>query len=169
MFVLSFRIMSKHFKVYITITDIVGEKRIDLVYSIKSFDSSKKVAVVSMFSDNIQYKFMEPWTMELELGNTKLVITGTYTRQELINPIKGKIEITQFDKNSRIKRTKKLEGIITEVVFSLDELDNTNNRENRKPSNTLFTYHLTACEDSTYFEPYIPLSIRNLRTAGLFP
>ena len=167
MFVLSFRIMSKHFKVYSTITDIMGGKRISLAYSIKNFDSSKKVAVVSMFSDNIQYKFMEPWTMGLELGNTKLVTTGTYTRQELINPIKGKIEITQFDKDSRIKRTKKLEGI-TEVVFSLDELDNTNNLENGKPSNTLFTYHLTAYEDSTYFEPYT-LSIRNLRTASLFP
>ena len=42
--------MSKHFKMYITITDITGEKRIDLTYPIKG----KEVAVVSVFSDNIQ-------------------------------------------------------------------------------------------------------------------
>ena len=49
----------------------------------------------------------------------------------------------------------KLEGI-TKMVFDLDELDNTNNLENRPPSNTLLTYHVTAYDDSTHFEPYIP-------------
>ena len=37
----------------------------------------------------------------------------------------------------------KLEGIM-EVILTLDELDNTNNLEDRKPSNTLFMYHVTA-------------------------
>ena len=50
---------------YITITDIMGEKRINLSYLIKNSDSSKEAAVVGMFSDNIQYKFMKPWTIEL--------------------------------------------------------------------------------------------------------
>ena len=45
--------MSKHFKMYITITDIIGEKRIDLAYPIPG----EEVAVVSVFSDNIQYEF----------------------------------------------------------------------------------------------------------------
>ena len=44
----------------------------------------------------------------------------------------------------------KLEGI-TEMVFDLDELDNTNNLENGSPSNTLLAY-----DDSTHFEPYVP-------------
>ena len=38
----------------------------------------------------------------------------------------------------------------------LEELDNSNNLENRKPSNTLFTYHMTACDDYKHFEPYTP-------------
>ena len=38
--------MSKHFKMYITITDIIGEKIIDLDYPIKG----KEVADVSVFS-----------------------------------------------------------------------------------------------------------------------
>ena len=42
------------------------------------------------------------------------------------------------------------------MVISLDELDNTNNLEDEKPSNTLFMYHVTAYEDSAHFEPYAP-------------
>ena len=42
------------------------------------------------------------------------------------------------------------------MVFSLEELDDSNNLENLSPSNTLFTYHITAYEDSMHFEPYTP-------------
>ena len=89
-FVLHFRIIPKHFKMYIMITDIVGEKRIDLAYLVRG----KEVAVVSMFSDNIQYEFTEPWTIELGLGDTKRVTAGTYRRQELIDLVEGIIKIT---------------------------------------------------------------------------
>ena len=41
---------------YATITDIVDEKRINLDYPIQG----KEVAIVSMFSDNIQYWIKEP-------------------------------------------------------------------------------------------------------------
>ena len=118
--------MLKLFKMYITITDIVGKKRSDLAYPIKNFNSNKKVVFVSVFSDNIGYEFTEPRTLELEESRSKRITAGTYTRRELIDLIEGQIEITQFDKNPRIKRTNKLEGI-TQVVFSLSELDNTNN------------------------------------------
>ena len=40
--------------------------------------------------------------IELESRNKK-VMAGTYTRRELISLIKGKIELTQFDKNPQIK------------------------------------------------------------------
>ena len=73
----------------------------------------------------------------------------------MIDLVEGKIKITQFDKNPRISKTNKLEDI-AEVVFNLDELDNTNNLKNGKPSNTLFIYHITAYEDSMHFEPYTP-------------
>ena len=56
---------------YVTITDIVGEKRIDLSYPIQNFDLSKEVAVVGLFSDNIQYEFMKPWMVEVASGNNK--------------------------------------------------------------------------------------------------
>ena len=44
--------MSKHFKMYITGTDVMGEKRIDLADLIWG----KEVAVISMLNHNIQYQ-----------------------------------------------------------------------------------------------------------------
>ena len=38
---------------------------------------------------------------------------------------------------------------------NLDELDNSNNFENRSPINTLFTYHVPAYEDFTHFETVV--------------
>ena len=42
------------------------------------------------------------------------------------------------------------------MIFKLDELDNTNNLEDGKPSNTLFTYYMPGSEDFTRFEPKMP-------------
>ena len=50
---------------YMTVNDIIGEKTIDLSYPIQNFDSSKEVAVVSMFSANIQYKLTETFNLKL--------------------------------------------------------------------------------------------------------
>ena len=123
--------MSKHYKMYIMINNIIDEKRVDLVYPIRD----KEVAVVRVFSDNIKYEFVKPWMLDFG-SSSKQIAAGTYTGRELIGLREGKIEITQSDKDSRIKRMNKLEGF-TEMVFNLDELDNTNNFKNRSPSNTL--------------------------------
>ena len=52
-------------KMYMTINDVIGEKMIDLSYPIQGFDSSKEVAVVTMFSNNIQYEMTEPFNLKL--------------------------------------------------------------------------------------------------------
>ena len=52
-------------KMYITIDDVIGEKMIDLSYPIQNFDFSKEVAVVSMLSDNIQYRVTETFNLKL--------------------------------------------------------------------------------------------------------
>ena len=44
---------------------------------------------------------------------------------------------------------------ITEMI-NLNELDNTDNLEDGRPSNVLLTYHVTADKDFTRFEPNIP-------------
>ena len=61
---------------YITITAIIGEKTIDLAYPIQG----KEVAVVSVFSGNIQYEFMESRTLELGESISKRIIAVAYIR-----------------------------------------------------------------------------------------
>ena len=42
------------------------------------------------------------------------------------------------------------------VAISLNELDNSDNLEDGRPSNTLFTYYVTSPADFTCFEPRNP-------------
>ena len=55
---------------HITINNVIGEKTIDLFYPIRS---SKKIAVISMFSDNIQYEVVKDRTsiVDISPGNKK--------------------------------------------------------------------------------------------------
>ena len=69
-------------KMYITINDVIGEKMIDLSYPIQNFDSSKEVAVVSMFRDNIQYGMTESFNLKLIHGSEKQILNGSYTKEK---------------------------------------------------------------------------------------
>ena len=105
-----------------------------------------------MFSDNIQYKFTEDWMIDLLESSSKPIAAIIYTRRKLIELIEVKIELTQFDKNPQIKRTNKLVGV-KEMALNLNELDNTDNLEDGRLSNTLVTYHVTGSDDFMRFEP----------------
>ena len=70
--------MSKHFKMYVKIKDIICEKRIDLAYPIQG----KEVAVISMFSDNIQYWIRK--TLKVILSNEEVRLPeGVFMDREL--------------------------------------------------------------------------------------
>ena len=45
---------------------------------------------------------------------------------------------------------------ITDMIINLDELDNTDNLEDGRPSNNIFTYYASSSEDFTHFEPKTP-------------
>ena len=62
---------------------------------------------------------------------------------------------TPMDTNQNVAKTDKLTRI-TEVVFSLDELDKTDKMENGNLSNMLLRHHLTANGEFTSFEPVTP-------------
>ena len=49
----------------------------------------------------------------------------------------------------------KLKGI-TAMILNLDELDNSDNLKDGRPSNELLTYHVTSNEDFTCFKPCTP-------------
>ena len=139
-------------KMYIMINDIKGEKMIDLSYPVQNFDSSKEVAVVRMLSNNIQYKVTKPLGLKLVDDSEKQILNGSYMKREL-DPIVGRKHIlTDLSKDSRIIKTNKLAKVI-DMIINLDELNNSNNLEDGRPSNTLFTRYVFGSADFTCFEP----------------
>ena len=56
---------------YIMINDVIGEKMIDLSYSIRNFGSSMEIAVISMLSKNTQYEMTKLLKLKLVDGVKK--------------------------------------------------------------------------------------------------
>ena len=84
-------------KMYITINNIKGEKRIDLSYSIQNFDSDKKIAVIRMLSDNVQYEILKLRAVMDPISSTKkLIPRGTYAGTELISMLEGSLNLTNL-------------------------------------------------------------------------
>ena len=137
------------------INDIIGEKTIDLSYPIRNFGSSKEIAVISMLSENTQYEMTKPLKLKLVDGTEKEVLSKTYMSRELNVFVEGKHIISDLNNDPQIIKTNKL-AKVTNMIFKLDELDNTNNLEDGHPSNTLFTYYMPGSEDFTCFEPATP-------------
>ena len=139
---------------YIMINNIKGEKRIDLSYSIQNFDSGKEIAVIRMLSDNVQIlklcSVMDPIS-----DTKKLILSGIYAGRELISMLEGIIELNQFEVEDQVTKMNKLKGI-TEITLNLDELNNSNNLKDGRPSNKLLTYHVTDDKDLMHFEPQTP-------------
>ena len=112
---------------YITFNNIKGEKRIDLSYSIQNFDSGKEIAVIRMLSDNVQYQILKLRSVMDPISNTKkLIPSGTYAGRELISMLEGMVELNQFEVDDQVTKTNMLKGI-TEIILSLDELNNSDN------------------------------------------
>ena len=63
--------------------------------------------------------------------------------------------LNEFLVDDQVTKTNKLKGI-TEIILNLDELNNSDNLGDGKPSNALLTYHVTDDKDFTHFEPQTP-------------
>ena len=141
---------------YITINNIKGESRIDLSYSIQNFDLDKEITVIRMLSDNVKYEILKVRAVMDPISDTKKMIpNGTYASRELISMLEGIIEFNQFEIDDQVTKTNKLKGI-TEMALNLDELNNSDNLKDGRPSNELLTYHVTSNEDFPRFEPQTP-------------
>ena len=136
------------------INNIKGEKRIDLSYSIQNFDSDKEIAVIRMLSDNVKYEILKLRAVMDPISDMKKMIPkGAYAGRELISMLEGIVELNQFD--DQVTKTNKLKGI-TEITLNLNELNNSNNLKDGRPSNELLTYRMTDDKDFTRFEPQNP-------------
>ena len=62
------------------------------------------------------------------------------------------VELNQFEVDDQVTKTNKLKGI-TEITLNLDQLNNSDNLKDGRPSNSLLTYYVTSNEDFMHFEP----------------
>ena len=128
---------------YITINNIKGEKRIDLSYSIQNFDSDKEIAVFRMLSNNVKYEILKLRAVMDPISDAKKSIpSGIYAGRQLLSIVEGIVELNQFEVDDQVTKMNKLNGI-TKMIINLDELNNSVNFKDGRPSNELLTYHVT--------------------------
>ena len=153
---------------YITINDIKGEKMIDLSYPIHSNAGwGKEIAVVSIHNSNSQILLHRSIEV-LSITGKKIVLNkGVYTDKELNSLIGMELKSQMLDSHNDIQRTNKLVNG-TKITISLNELNNSDNLEDGKPSKTLFTYFVTSPEYLHISNPN-PHNIKNLRMTQSLP
>ena len=76
--------------------------------------------------------------MDLISDRKKTVPRGTDAGRQLLSIVEEIIELNQFEADDQVTKTNKLKGI-TEITLNLDELNNSNNLKNGRPSNSLLT------------------------------
>ena len=146
---------------YITINDVIGEKTIDLSYPIHpTAGRGKEITVVSMHSNNAQI-FLHRSVEVLALTGKKIVLN------KVVKLIRTELKSQMLDSRNDILRINKLERI-TKMIINLNELDNSDNLEDGKPSNILFTHYVTSSEHYTVFEPQSP-QYKNLKMTQSLP
>ena len=96
-----------------------------------------------------------------------MIPKGAYAGRELISMLEGVVELDQFEVDDQVTKTNKLKGI-TEITLNLDELNNSVNLKDGRPSNELLTYYVVDDKDFTRFEPQNP-QYKNLKTESLLP
>ena len=107
-----------------------------------------------MHSNNTQYWLQGPIEV-LSVTGKKIVLNKVVYMDKELNAIIGQeLKSRIGDRNDVLKTTKLVNG--TKITISLNELDNSDNLEDGKSSNTLFTYCVTGPEYSTHFEPQSP-------------
>ena len=73
----------------------------------------------------------------------------------MLSIVEGIVELNQFEIDDQVTKMNKLKGIM-EMIINLDELNNSVNLKDGRPSNELLTYHVTDDKDFMHFEPQTP-------------
>ena len=118
------------------INDIKGEKTIDLSYPIHS---KKEITVVSIHNSNSQILLHRSIEYFLKTGKKIVLNKGVYTDKEPNSLTGTELKSQMLNSHNDIQRTNKLVNG-TKITISLNKLDNSDNPEDGRPSNTLFTY-----------------------------
>ena len=75
--------------------------------------------------------------------------------RELSTSVERKMILTDLSRDSRVIKMEKLTKI-TNMIFNLNELDNSDNLEDGRPSNVLLTYYVSSYNEFTHFKPHTP-------------
>ena len=109
-----------------------------------------------MLSDNVQYQILKlHWVMDPISDMKKMIPIGTYSGRKLLTIVEGMVELNQFVVDDQAIKKNELKGIM-EMILNLNELDNSDNLKDGRPSNELLTYHVTDDKDFMRFEPQTP-------------
>ena len=84
-----------------------------------------------------------------------MIPKGAYASRELISMPEGMVELNQFEIDDQVTKMNKLKSI-TEITLNLDELNNSVNLKDGRPSNSLLTYYVTDDKNFTRFKPQNP-------------
>ena len=146
--------------------------KVDLCYPIHSTtrrgEARKEIAVVSMHISNSQTLLHRPIEVLSIMGKKIVLNKGVYTDKELNSLIAMELKSQMLDYHNDILRTNKLERIM-KMLISLNKLDNSDNLEDGRPSNILFTYYVTSSECYIAFLNPKHSDIRPSNMARLFP
>ena len=67
-----------------------------------------------------------------------MIPSRTYAGRELVSMLEGMVELNKFPVDAQVIKKNKLKGI-TEMILNLNELDNSDNLKDGRPSNKLLT------------------------------
>ena len=88
-----------------------------------------------MLSDNVKYEILNLRSVMDTISDAKKTIPrGTYAGRQLLSIVEGIIELKQFEVDDQVTKTNKVKGI-TEMIINLDELNNSVNLKDGRPSN----------------------------------
>ena len=107
--------------------------------------------MLACISVNLRFCYIDLFL--LKTGKKIVLNKGVY--KELNSLIGTELKSQMLDSCNDIQRTNKLVNG-TKITISLNKLNNSDNLEDEKPSNTLFTYFVTSPEYFMCFEPQSP-------------
>ena len=85
-------------------------------------------------------------------NSEKQILNGSYTKREIDAIVGRKHILADLSNDFRIIKTNKLAKVI-DMIFNLNELDNSGNLKDGRPSAALITYYVSSSKDFTHFEP----------------
>ena len=132
------------------------KRELTCLSQVKILTQARKFTVIRMLSDYVKYEIRKLCAVMDPISDAKKMIPkGACAGRELISMPEGIIELNQFEVDDQVTKTNKLKGI-TEITLKLNELNNSVNLKDGRPSNKLLTYHMTDDEDFKRFKPQNP-------------